>query len=293
MHHQNLQIHPLRSALEILRTGAFVLLLPVLLLGCGQTVERAVSVPNDVPTRAAVAGVPLIKQQDFYCGPTSLAMVMQWSGHDVTQAEIAAQAFSPGAKGTYLADMTGAARRRGQLAVGLSTFPDLLNEIAAGHPVIVFQNLGLSWAPKWHYAVAVGYDLKSDQIFLHSGELDHMMMPIRLFERTWRRGDHWAIVVLPPDQLPATPDQWEILRAAAALERVGRVAEAEKVYANGSSRWPKNWIWPYGIGNARYQRGDLKGARRAYKKAAVLDPSIPEVRHNLAQVKARLAKSAE
>ena len=189
--------------------------------------------------------------------------------------------------------MTGSARRRGQLAVELSTFPDLLDEIAAGHPVIVFQNLGLSWVPKWHYAVAVGYDLENDQIFLHSGEFDRMTIPLGHFERTWRRGEYWALVVLPPDQLPASADQWDVLRAAAALERSGHTVAAENVYANGSSRWPRNWIWPYGLGNSRYRRGDLEGARSAFERAVALDPSIPEIQHNLAHVNADLAKSAE
>jgi tetratricopeptide (TPR) repeat protein len=188
--------------------------------------------------------------------------------------------------------MTGAARRRGQLAVGLSSLPELLEEISAGHPVIVFQNLGLSWAPRWHYAVVVGYDLGRDQIILHSGRLERVSMPVDLFLRTWKRGDFWGLVVLPPDQLPASDDQWEILRAAAALERAGQPRAAERVYASGASRWPRNWIWPYGLGNARYQRGDLRGAKAAYERALRLDPSIPEVRHNLAEVNARLAASA-
>ncbi|MGR3342226.1 MAG: C39 family peptidase, partial [Paracoccaceae bacterium] len=97
----------IESLCRVAFRGMLVLLVPALLLGCAQTLERAVTVPGDLPTRAAIADVPLIKQQEFYCGPASLAMVMQWSGIEVTQAEIAAQAFSPGAKGTYLADMTG------------------------------------------------------------------------------------------------------------------------------------------------------------------------------------------
>ena len=249
--------------------------------------------PGDLPTRAAVADVPLIKQQDFYCGPASLAMVMQWSGIEVTQAEIAAQAFSPGAKGTYLADMTGSARRRGQLAVNISTISELLGEIAAGHPVIIFQNLGFDWATRWHYAVVVGYDLENDQIFLHSGQFDRMTMPFVLFQRTWQRGENWALVVLTPDHLPASADQWEILRAAAALERTGRTVAAEKVYANGSSRWPRNWLWPYGLGNSRYRRGDLEGAKIAFERAVAIDSSIPEIQHNLAHVIVDLAISAE
>lgn len=248
--------------------------------------------PRDLPTRAAVADVPLIKQQDFYCGPTSIAMVLQWSGIEVTQAEIAAQAFSPGARGTYLSDMTGSARRRGQLAVGLSTFPDLLKEVAAGNPVIVFQNLGLRWTPKWHYGVVVGYDMEKREVYLHSGELDRMTMTVPLFERTWRRGDYWGLVILPPDRLPATAGQWAVLRAASALERTGHPAAAEKVYTSGSSRWPDNWLWPYGIGNARYQRGDLEGAKRAFQRALKIDPSIPEIHNNIAQVNLELARKS-
>ncbi len=283
----------IESLCRVALRGTLVLLVPALLLGCAQTFERADLAPGDLPTRAAVADVPLIKQQDFYCGPASLAMVMQWSGIEVTQAEIAAQAFSPGAKGTYLADMTGSARRRGQLAVNISTISELLGEIAAGHPVIIFQNLGFDWATRWHYAVVVGYDLENDQIFLHSGQFDRMTMPFVLFQRTWQRGEYWALVVLTPDHLPASADQWEILRAAAALERTGHAVAAEKVYANGSSRWPRNWLWPYGLGNSRYRRGDLEGAKIAFETAVAIDPSIPEIQHNLAHVVVDLAKSAE
>ena len=245
-----------------------------------------------MPTRALVAKVPLIHQEDFYCGPTSLAMVLQWSGTEVTPAEIAAQAFSPRAKGTYLADMTGTARRRGQLAVEISTFSDLLTEIAAGHPVIVFQNLGLNWAPKWHYAVAVGYDLDQDLIVLHSGEMDRMVIPLTQFHHTWRRGGYWGLLVLPPNQLPATQDEWKIYRAAAALEKIGRSSAAETAYAKGATRWPKSWIWPFGIGNVRYRNGDLAGARRSFARAVALDPSIPEARQNLAQVQRELSGAA-
>ena len=279
--------------MRALKRAAPFLLAAVLLAGCTQTGARVVEVNRGTPPRATVAGVPLIRQDDFHCGPASLAMVMQWSGLKATQAEIAAQSFSPGARGTYLADMTGAARRRGRLAVGLSEFSGLLDEIAAGHPVIVFQNLGLNWAPKWHYAVAVGYDLDAGEVILHSGELDRMVMPTGLFLRTWRRGENWGLVVLPPDRLPAGGDQWEILKAAAALERTGQHRAAEMVYATGAARWSQSWLWPFGQGNARYQQGDLAGARRALQRAAAIDPSIPEIRHNLAQVKAELAKRSQ
>jgi len=58
--------------------------------------------------------------------------------------------------------MIAAARRNGFVAIELApNLSDLLAEIAAGNPVVVLQNLALDWYPAWHYAVAIGYDLKA------------------------------------------------------------------------------------------------------------------------------------
>ncbi len=272
----DLQLYPLRALILILALGW--------LTACAAPFDPDERLTVDVPTRASVPGVPLIQQEAFYCGPTSVAMVMQWSGHDVTQADIAALAFSPGAGGTYLADMIGSARRKGQLAVEINSFDGLLGEVNAGHPVIVFQNLGLGIAPVWHYGVVTGYDLQKDEVYLNSGQLDQMVMPFALFERTWRRGDFWGLVVLPPDDLPATAPETAILNAAAALERVEQYHAAETLYETGSARWPENWLWQFGLGNARYGQGDLRGARRALLRARAIAPDIPEIRANLNHV---------
>ena len=289
MLYQPVQLHTLHPVRPVLRWLACLLVLGWL-AGCATPFDPDERLAVDVPSRAAVQGVPLIRQEDFFCGPTSIAMVMQWAGSDVTQQQVAALAFSPGAGGTYLADMTGSARRLGQLAVQIGTFDQLLSEVAAGHPVIVFQNLGLGIAPRWHYGVVTGYDFASDNVYLNSGQLDQMVMPFSLFERTWRRGDFWGLVVLPPDQLPVSVPETELLSAAAALERVQRYKAAETLYETGAARWPDSWLWQFGLGNARYAMGDLRGARRALRRAREIDPSIPEVRTNLAHVESELRK---
>ena len=285
MLYQLVQLHTLHSLIR----RAACLLLCGLLAACAVPFDPDARLAVDVPSRAAVADVPLIKQEAFFCGPTSIAMVMQWAGSDVTQEQVAALAFSPGAGGTYLADMTGSARRLGQLAVQISTFDQLLSEVAAGHPVIVFQNLGLGFAPVWHYGVVTGYDFGRDEVYLNSGQLDQMVMPFSLFERTWRRGDFWGLVVLPPDQLPVSVPEKEVLAAAAALERVQQYRAAATLYETGAARWPDNWLWQFGLGNARYAQGDLRGARQALRRARAIDPSIPEIRTNLAHVDSELA----
>ena len=278
MLHAGLQFYALRTL------RAFAAL--VWLTACAAPFDADARLSVDVPTRAQVADVPLIHQDALYCGPASIAMVMQWAGADVTQDQVAALAFSPGAGGTYTADMIGSSRRLGQLAVETGTFDQLLAEVAAGHPVIVFQNLGLGVAPVWHYGVVTGYDFARDEVYLNSGQEDQMVMPFAVFERTWRRGDYWGLVVLPPDRLPVSVGQTAILSAAAALERAGQPAAAETLYLTGAARWPDNWLWQFGLGNARYAQGNLRGAQAALRDARAMAPDIPEIRANLATVTA-------
>ena len=274
--------------MRILRRIAGLLVLSWL-AACAATFDPDERLSFEAPTRAEVPDVPLIKQEDFFCGPSSIAMVMQWAGSEITQQDVAALAFSPGAGGTYLADMIGSSRRLGQLAVEITNFDQLLAEIAGGRPVIVFQNLGLAALPYWHYGVVTGYDFEKDEIYLNSGQLDKMVMPFAVFERTWRRGDFWGLVVLPPDQLPVTASEADVLSAAAALERVAQYQAAETLYETGAAKWSENWLWQFGLGNARYALGDLRGARQALRRARRLDPSIPEVRANLAFVEGEIA----
>jgi len=259
-----------------------------LLAACAPAFDADSRLTVDVPIKARVADVPLIQQADFFCGPASIAMVMQWAGAAVTQEQVAALAFSPGAGGTYLADMAGSSRRLGQLAVRVNSFDQLLSEIAAGHPVIVFQNLGLPIAPVWHYGVVTGYDFTRDEVYLNSGQLEQMVMPFAVFERTWARGENWALLVLPPDRLPVSVTETEVLAAGAALEQAEQYDAAETLYETGAETWPDNWLWQFGLANARFGQGDLNGARTALRRARSIDPRIPEVRANLAHVESLL-----
>ena len=242
-----------------------------------------------VPLASAVANVPLIEQEDFFCGPAALAMVAQWAGQDVSQDQVAELSFSPNAEGTFQSDMISAARRLGLLAVPTSGFSALTAEVSAGSPVIVFQNLQAAWFPAWHYAVVTGYDLERGFVTLHSGQLSRTTMSLARFERTWAGGDGWALIVLPPDRLPVAANEREVLNAAAGLERAKNYNAAAAAYSAGSTRWPENWLWQFGLGNALYASGDTKGAMDAWQRAAVLNPDAPEPRQNLATLRTELA----
>ena len=143
--------------------------------------------PPGVPERVEIAAVPFVPQDELYCGPAALATALTWSGAAVSQAELAPAVFTPGRAGTLQQDMLSAARRHGRLAVAVADFGALLAERAAGHPVVVLQNLGLAVAPQWHYAVAVGYDRLAGELVLRSGLEARRRVSFATFERTCDR----------------------------------------------------------------------------------------------------------
>jgi hypothetical protein len=255
------------------------------LAGCATSqTDRLLEVPTALPPRAEVNGVPFFPQDKYYCGPAALAMVLSWSGPPVTQEEIAAQVYTPGRAGTLQSDIVAGARRHGRLAVPVTRLSDLVAELAAGHPVVVFQNLGLGWYAVWHYAVAIGYDLSAGDLILHSGLDARRALPLATFERTWARADHWGLVVLPPQQLPASADEVAVLRAAAGLEQTGKTHAAASAYAAIAERWPDSFEAWIGLGNAAYAAGDLEAAENAFRTATERHPEAGAAWNNLAHV---------
>ncbi len=264
-------------------SGVVLVLLAWALSACAtpQT-SQLVEAPGDLPVRAEVADVPFFPQEKYYCGPAALSTALVWTGVSVNPDDLAQQVYTPERQGTLQSDMIAAVRRSGRMAVPVRNLRDLTAEIAAGHPVLVFQNLALDWYPQWHFAVAVGYDLERGEIMLRSGREPRRVTPFETFERTWRRGDYWALVVLRPDTLPASADLDSVLRAAAGLERVENYREAAAAYAAILERWPDSFAARMGLGNVRYSQGDLVGAENAFRQAVELKPSQAEGWNNLA-----------
>lgn len=237
-----------------------------------------------LPPVAAVEDVPFFAQDDFYCGPAALAMALAWTGLEVTQDDLVPVVYTPGRQGTLQSDVLAGARRFERLAVVVDNLPDLLAEVAAGHPVLVFQNLGLRALPQWHYAVVTGYDVEERTLRLHSGRTEDLETRLSTFARTWARTDNWALVVLPPGRLPATAGERAVLEAATALERGGAAAAAASSYAAILTRWPDSLPGWIGLGNAAYAMGDKTRAIAAFRRATERHPSAMAAWQNLAFV---------
>ncbi|MBM4437831.1 MAG: PA2778 family cysteine peptidase [Actinobacteria bacterium] len=249
----------------------------------GPQTSRLLTSASDLPLRAEVGGVPYYAQEDFYCGPAALAMVATWAGGaPLTQAEAAALVYTPHKQGSFREDMVAAARRAGLRAVPVRDLRSLLDELAAGHPVLVFQNLGLDWVPAWHYSVAIGYERDRRALQLRSGPFERLVTDMSVFEHTWRRGDYWALVVLPPGRLPAKTNERDVLEAALGLERAGNAEAAALAYASATQRWPESHGAWFALGNARYDAGDFAGAAVSFERATMLKPDDPDAWNNLA-----------
>ena len=267
-------------------TGFFLcLVLATVLLGCAGTLSRQWSPPfKGMPVQHQISSVPFFPQTDYQCGPASLAMTLVWSGVATDPDKLAAAVYTPSLKGSLQPAMIGAARRHGRVAYVISSPEELLAEVAAGHPVIVLQNLGLSWAPVWHYAVVIGYDADTGVVTLHSGETNSKETAMRVFDNTWSRSSYWGLLTLPPNRLPATAAETDYTEAVLGLEKARRWLEAIEGYHAALEKWPDNFHARMGIGNAYYAMGDLPAAERSFAEAARQFPTEGATFNNLAQV---------
>ncbi|MDR7268868.1 hypothetical protein J2X20_001497 [Pelomonas saccharophila] len=247
----------------------------LLLSGCAafftppQTAALQASPPPDLPPRAERAEVPFFPQTRDHCGPAALATVLADIGLPADPDRLADAVFLPSRGGSLQLEMLGGARRQGAVATRLPReLEAVLREVAAGQAVVVLQNLGLDWLPRWHYAVVVGYDLAEREVVLRSGDTQRATLPLRTFEYTWARGGRWAIAVLPPERLPATATEADALEAAIGFERAAPPARAALAYRSLLARWPANLLAGIGLGNTLNAAGDAAGAQAAFAAVA-------------------------
>lgn len=262
---------------------------PLLMAGCASTPPQVSALeskwPAHLPARVDLSSrTPFIAQDDYECGPAALAMLLQSNGKRASIESLKPQVFLPGRQGSLQTEMLVATRRQGLPAYQLPPRLDaLLSELAAGHPVIVFQNLSLDLYPVWHYAVAVGYDRERRMLLLHSGKTRRQEIELPVFERTWARGDYWAMTTLPLDQVPASLDGAQTGTALSALERL-HPAAARQGYLTALTRWPGEPVLLMGAGNTAYNAGDKAAAQKYYSRLTDVRPDIADGWNNLAQV---------
>ena len=245
-----------------------------------------------MPARTEITEAPFFPQKEYECGPAALATLLVSAGAKTTPEELVPQVYLPARKGSLQVEMLAAARRHGLVSYQLAPSQlDLMRELAAGTPVVVLQNLGVS--DGWHYAVAVGYDWKLGMMVLRSGITEREEMPFAMHEFVWKRSGYWAMVAVPPERIPATAEEGRWLGALVAFERLNPPARNRVAYAAFLQRWPANVQAAIGLANAHHALGELPQAEKVLRAALARAPDSAIVLNNLAQTLSDQGRNTE
>ena len=229
-----------------------------------------------------LTGVPFFPQEAHQCGPAALATVLANRGAPVTADSLVDEVYLPGREGSLQVEMIGAVRRHGFVPYPIEgRLDELIDEIDHGRPVLVLQNLGVSWYPVWHYAVVIGYDVERDEVVERSGALERRREGRTVFMRTWARSAFWGFSVLAPGELPAHEDPARLFHALAEMEAVGQRDVARAGYRSMAERWNAADGF-FGLGNLALAAQDWRAAENDYRAAIARAPTHVAARNNLA-----------
>lgn len=239
-------------------------------------------VPEQAPDNRAIS-VPFHPQEKYQCGPAALAMLLGWAGEPADPDSLVDEVWLPERRGSLMMELQAAARARGLLVVPVNNPDALFRELDAGHPVLVMQNLGLSFWPQWHFAVVKGYQDNGNRMLLHSGTRANHDSHWNRFVRTWSRARYQAFVALPPGNLPASTDERDLVRALGNLRQVAGRQAALTHWRNAIRQRPEDYLVRFGYGNLLWESGRRKEARDAFQRATELNPESAAAWNNLAE----------
>jgi len=265
----------------------------ILLSGCASIPPEIIDLDAS-PATLELVDTPFFPQERYQCGPAALATAISSSGIAVDVQDLVDRVYLPGRQGSLQVEMLAATRSVGRLPYVIDgTLQALWNELAAGRPVVVLQNLGVAVIPRWHFAVVVGIDTERDEILLRSGVEQRRVTSLRTFLRTWRRSNYWGFIVLRPEEMPVDVDRQRYQTAVAALEKAGQLEEALVAWKRAFSQWPGNPVALFGLGNIELSQGNDLAAEAYFRAIVELDAKSVAARNNLAIALARQGRYAE
>lgn len=238
--------------------------------------------------------VPFFSQEDYFCGPSSLAMLLGHQGVRTTPTQLAEFVYVPEKKGSLQLEMLAAPRQFGLLAYQTEpTVQSLLEAINANHPVLVLLNLALPVAPQWHYALVIGYEPTTERIVLRSGKNKREELPLTTFVKLWARSNNWGFVAIKPDSsIPSFASAQRYLNALIGLERTDS-KNALLGYKRAKEAWPTEPWFDFGTGNIYFMADQLPEAEQAFSAAVSIYPDFADAWNNLAEVQFKLGRQPE
>lgn len=138
--------------------------------------------------------VPFYPQEDYQCGPSALAGVMNYYGINISPNEIASEIYSKSARGTLDLDLLFYTEKKGLKAEKYrGNINDLRDKIKTGHPLIVLVDYGYGPIQVNHFMVIVGYN--ESGVFANSGREEKKFIPYKDFVRVWDKTGNWTLLI--------------------------------------------------------------------------------------------------
>ncbi|MEM2922408.1 MAG: C39 family peptidase, partial [Candidatus Bathyarchaeia archaeon] len=153
-------------------------------------------------------GVPYINQGNTYwCGPTSLSMVLNYWGYNITKEDIASQIYDPQNRLTTISNMTLYPQALGfDTADFAGSISYIQLYIQKGIPLIVLQKFSLQNS-YGHYRVVVGYNSENKTIItLDPAMGKDYVLSYDIFVELWKPGStfstyNWTLVITPRNEV--------------------------------------------------------------------------------------------
>lgn len=257
---------------------------PIFLSGCASYAPQYFGELRDggfqpsLPPSAEIDGLPFVPDDDLYCGPAALSMVLTHAGRHAPFDELAPRLFLPGRKGTLQLDMVALARTYGLTPYVIEPkMADLLAEVAAGRPVIVLENFGFSWLPIWHYSTVAGFDLSRKTVLRKSSIRERSVTPMAVFEHLWKGEGYWGFVLLRPGDAPVNPNPEKWFRALAESEPYMGLTDAQSAWEAFVGVFPRFSLGHAALGNVAFNGGRFQEAAEGFRRALAIDPRNAQV----------------
>jgi hypothetical protein len=179
--------------------GHLLALLPLCMLllfnGCATTEKRS-------QERLTAIEVPFFPQEAFQCGPAALATVIDyWYGKAgtakvLTPEAIAAEIYSPSARGVLGIDLELYARKSGfQTEQAAGTIDRLKSSIDRGVPPLLLVDYGFSLYQRNHFMVVKGYSASA--LLVNSGRQENELVANEDLLKAWKKTGYWMLLVKP------------------------------------------------------------------------------------------------
>ena len=264
----------------------FITLISCLFLLCGcvglnYNVIKG-NLDNDIDEGHYIEGLHFFKQDKNFCGPSALAVVMNYWGDDVTQEKVAEAIYHASIKGSLTVDLENYAFKRGFFAqAGSFELDELGPKIREGIPVIVMLQV-MPFIKRNHYLVLFGYDETRNLVMAYTGKEEPILMGYGDFVRKWESAGKWALIVVPPQKVDWELDSYYLNKLGLIYEESGLNDLAVIYYKKAIKEDSSKALYFFNLGNVCLKLSQYEEAVLYYNKAIKADKTYADAYNNIA-----------